>query len=385
MDGDGAAGWRAAGQAAAAAEIPGALLRSRGYLGLLVCAALLGVPISAVAFGFLALRTPVADLHRPAQGLGFDGTPAWWPMPLLAVAGLLVGADHPVPARARAGTSPPRAWPPPGPPAPAELPGIALAAMASLGPRRGPRPRGAAHRARRRAGGRAPSALVRSVDPGASAAPCWRPPGSFAAVSTLLGSPLLGAFLLMEASGLGGAMMGRGAGAGPARRGYRRADLHRPGVVDRAWARTRWPARRAATPARPTSPSSAGRSSSAWRRPSWRGGSAGSPCSCRRRVERRRVPLTVLIGLVVAGLAIALRRAAPGKAASDVLYSGQTRARPAARRTAPATRGRAGAAGGVQGAWPTAASLSGFRGGPIFPSMFVGAAGGLACSRTCPG
>jgi H+/Cl- antiporter ClcA len=32
--------------------------------------------------------------------------------------------------------------------------------------------------------------------------------GSFAAVSTLLGSPLTGAFLLMEASGLGGPMLG---------------------------------------------------------------------------------------------------------------------------------------------------------------------------------
>ena len=31
--------------------------------------------------------------------------------------------------------------------------------------------------------------------------------GSFAAVSTLLGSPRIGAFLLMEASGLGGAML----------------------------------------------------------------------------------------------------------------------------------------------------------------------------------
>ena len=31
---------------------------------------------------------------------------------------------------------------------------------------------------------------------------------SFAAISTLLGSPLAGAFLLMEASGLGGAMLG---------------------------------------------------------------------------------------------------------------------------------------------------------------------------------
>jgi H+/Cl- antiporter ClcA len=32
--------------------------------------------------------------------------------------------------------------------------------------------------------------------------------GSFAAISTLLGSPIIGAFLLMEASGLGGAMLG---------------------------------------------------------------------------------------------------------------------------------------------------------------------------------
>ena len=32
--------------------------------------------------------------------------------------------------------------------------------------------------------------------------------GSFAAISSLLGSPLLGAFLLLEASGLGGGMVG---------------------------------------------------------------------------------------------------------------------------------------------------------------------------------
>ena len=32
--------------------------------------------------------------------------------------------------------------------------------------------------------------------------------GSFAAIATLLGSPITGAFLLMEASGLGGPMLG---------------------------------------------------------------------------------------------------------------------------------------------------------------------------------
>ena len=40
--------------------------------------------------------------------------------------------------------------------------------------------------------------------------------GSFAAVSTLLGSPLLGAFLLMEASGLGGPTLGLVLLPGPA-------------------------------------------------------------------------------------------------------------------------------------------------------------------------
>ena len=45
--------------------------------------------------------------------------------------------------------------------------------------------------------------------------------GSFAAVSTLLGSPLLGAFLLMEASGLGGPTLGLRPRAGAAGVRYR--------------------------------------------------------------------------------------------------------------------------------------------------------------------
>ncbi len=36
--------------------------------------------------------------------------------------------------------------------------------------------------------------------------------GSFAAISTLLGSPIVGAFLLMEAAGLGRRVAGRGPG-----------------------------------------------------------------------------------------------------------------------------------------------------------------------------
>ena len=62
---------------------PVALLRSRNYLRLLVLAAILGVPISAVAYGFLAL---VSYLQKEIftylpHGLGFTTEPVWWPLP----------------------------------------------------------------------------------------------------------------------------------------------------------------------------------------------------------------------------------------------------------------------------------------------------------------
>ena len=72
-----------------------ALLRSRSYLVLLVFAAILGAPIAAVAYWFLYL---VADLqkwvYQPPylpKWLGFHGEPIWWPIPLVGVAGVLVG------------------------------------------------------------------------------------------------------------------------------------------------------------------------------------------------------------------------------------------------------------------------------------------------------
>ena len=57
-------------------------------------AAVIGVPVSALAYGFLKL---VAVLQTWFFGtlpkeLGFHGVPAWWPLPLLAVAGLLVSS-----------------------------------------------------------------------------------------------------------------------------------------------------------------------------------------------------------------------------------------------------------------------------------------------------
>lgn len=110
-----------------------ALLRSRSYLGLLAMAALLGVPVSAAAYGFLALVDYLQEeifTHLP-QGLGFATEPVWWPLPVLAVGGVLAGlAIARLPGMG--GPSPADGSHVHGAPAPAQLPGIVLAALATL-------------------------------------------------------------------------------------------------------------------------------------------------------------------------------------------------------------------------------------------------------------
>src|ERR1700729_2379112 len=186
---------------------PLALLRSRSYIALLVLAAIIGAPISAVAYFFLALVSKMqgwvfTDLPK---GLGFHAEPLWWPLLPLAVAGVLValtlkylpgtGGHSPADGFKMGG----------GPASPIELPGIVLAAFAtlSLGVVLGPEAPLIA------LGGGLGVIAVRLVkrDAPARTSAVVAAAGSFAAISTLLGSPLLGAFLLMEASGLAGAML----------------------------------------------------------------------------------------------------------------------------------------------------------------------------------
>src|ERR1700742_4205734 len=174
---------------------PQALLRSKSYLRLLVLAALLGVPVSAAAYGFLELVGYLQGevfTHVP-NGLGFHGAPPWWPLPVLAVAGLLVapvirflpGAGGRPPADGfKAGEGAPTA---------AQLPGVLLAALAtlSLGVVLGPE-------APLIALGGGLSVLAISLATRARPAKpvaVFPAAGSFAAVSTLFGSPIAGAFL----------------------------------------------------------------------------------------------------------------------------------------------------------------------------------------------
>ena len=186
---------------------PQALLRSNSYVKLLLLAALLGVPVSAVAYGFLELvdwlqESLFTDLP---ETLGFDSAPVWWPLPLLALSGLLAGlAVRYLPGTG--GHSPADGFKTGAPLPPIELPGVLLAALATLafGAVLGPE----APLIALGSGLGVLAVRLAARDSPPMVAVVMSTTGSFAAVSALFGSPLLGAFLLLEAAGIGGPMLG---------------------------------------------------------------------------------------------------------------------------------------------------------------------------------
>jgi hypothetical protein len=96
-------------------------------------------------------------------------------------------------------------------------------------------------------------------------------------------------------------------------------------------------------------------------------------------IERRKVLLTPVAGLVIGGLAIIFAEAT-GKGTDQVLFSGQSALPLLVQQAATWSVGALvllvickGLAYGV--------SLGGFRGGPTFPGMFIGAAAGVALSH----
>jgi len=356
---------------------PQALLRSRSYVQLLVLAALLGVPVSAASYGFLALVDWLQDalFTDLPDTLGFDSAPVWWPLPLLALSGLLAAlAIRYLPGTG--GHSPADGFHTSGPLPPVQLPGVLFAALATLafGAVLGPE---------------APLILMGSGlgvlavqlakrDAPPTAAAVMSATGSFAAISSLLGSPLIGAFLLLEASGLGGAMLVLvlvpgllAAGIGTliflgldSITGLGTFSLTVQGL--------------------PTFDHLTGADfgyaiAFGLIAPFLGRGITLLAVAVRSRVEPHMVLLMPVLGLGIAGLAIGFGEATD-KAPSEVLFSGQD------------------ALGGlISGApeWSAGAllllvvcksvayslSLSSFRGGPVFPSMFIGAAAGIAASH----
>jgi H+/Cl- antiporter ClcA len=356
---------------------PLAMLKTRSYVQLLVIAAIIGVPVSALAFGFLKLVSLLQGwlFSSLPKALGFAGTPVWWPLPLLALSGLLVGLTLTY-LPGTGGHLPAEGFKAGGAPSPAELPGVALAALAtlSLGAVLGPE----APLIAIGGGLGLLSVQLAKRDAPPTASIVIAAAGGFAAISTLFGSPILGAFLLMEASGLGGPMLAMvlvpgllAAGIGTlifvglnSLTGFGTFSLSIPGLPPFAHptvAMFGWGIVLGLAAAVLGT------------------GIRLVALSLSPVVERRAVLLTPVAGLVVAGMAIAFAEGT-GRGGSEVLFSGQSALPELVLHAAGWTVG-ALVLLVVCKSIAYAVSLSSFRGGPVFPSMFIGAAAGVAASH----
>jgi H+/Cl- antiporter ClcA len=199
--------------------------------------------------------------------------------------------------------------------------------------------------------------------------------GTFAAISTLFGSPLASAFLLMEAAGLGGAAL---------------EVVLLPGVLAAGIGSLiflglgHWTGFGEFSLSIPNLPHVGATQAGEFGWAIVIGFAAAIVGGAIRRlgllvrphVDRRLLIAAPVAGLVVAGLAI-LFGVVTGRPSTDVLFSGQTALPKLISGDAKWAVGSLllllvckGLAYGV--------SLGSFRGGPIFPSLFLGAAGGIA-------
>lgn len=356
-----------------------ALIRSRQFVVLLLLTAVIGVLVSLAAWCFLEGTYQLQDqlFHALPSDLGYDsGPPLWYLLVVLGVAGVITAfAIVRLPGRGghvaahgfAAGLSPPR-----------DLPGILLAATATigmglvLGPEAPLVALGAGValitlRATRREVPQQGLLVVAGA-------------GSFAAISFIFASPIVAAVLLIEATGIGGArqkimlipgLMAAGIGSlvslgigsitGVNTSDYALGPLPLPSLAEPTLAEFAWVIPLAIVIAVGV-------------RVIFRIGLTTEPVAARR-------PFVVLpvIGLAVAALAYAFAQITDHEAI-NVLLSGEE--------ALPGLTAHADT-------WSLAAltwlilfkgvayglSLGSFRGGPTFPALFLGAAAGVMASH----
>jgi H+/Cl- antiporter ClcA len=360
---------------------PSATLLTKGFVVLLAIAAIVGVAVSLAAWCFVELVYQIQQelYHHLPNAVGYhNGAPLWWSLPILAIAGVITalaitrlpgGGGH-IPAEGlKVGGAPTQ---------PVDLPGVVLAGLASIGMGLviGPEAplialgAGLAVAIVKLARRQAPSQLLLVV--GAA--------GSFAALSFVFSSPLIAAVILIEATGLGRSRLpiilipglvgagigslvsiGMGSFTGLSTSAYALGALplpvfHHPTAGNFAW--TIGLGLAIAVIAYLI------RTGGLW---------------TQRLAKPRPFVVLPLCGLVVSGLAIAFSQAS-GKGVNEVLFSGQD-----------ALPGLVSGAG----TWSLSAlalliffkglgysiSLGSFRGGPTFPAIFLGAAGGIMASH----
>jgi H+/Cl- antiporter ClcA len=352
--------------------------KGKAFIALLLIAAVAGLVVSLAAWLFLEAthQTQVGVFDKLPEQLGYDSAPLWWPLPVCAIAGVITagaimrlpGFGGHIPAMGLA-ASPAR---------PIDLPGVLLAALATvglgivLGPEAPLLALGsglgifAVHRAKKDA----PQQLVTVL----AAA------GSFAAVAFLFESPMIAAVLMIEATGLGGRQLtfvlipgllasaigslvsiGLGSFTGLSTSGYAIGlldlpDFPRPTVVDFLW----------------TVPLAV---------------AVALLCLAVVLLGRHVQPLVMrapfllipIAGVAVAGLAIVFTQVTD-KGVEQVLFSGQDAIGPLAANPGAWSVGALAAVLLFKGlAWGV--SLGAFRGGPTFPAMFLGVAAGALASH----
>jgi H+/Cl- antiporter ClcA len=356
------------------------LVESKSFAVLLLVAAVVGLVVSLGSWAFLELTTQMQTwvfVDAPS-GLGFGaGEPVWWPVPILLVAGLVVafaiarlpgnGGHVAAHGLAAGGTFDVRT-----------LPGILLAAVATigLGLVLGPEAPLLAL-----GGGLALLTLRLSRREQPPQVPVLiAAVGSFAAMTSLFGNPVVAAVIIIEAAAIGGArlrlvllpgLIGAGVGTlvtiglgsfqGLSTSDYAISALAlpafpRPDVADFGWAILL--AAVIAVGARLLM--------------------QGGLWTERLAVQRPYVVAPV-VGVIVAVLAIVFDQVT-GKGQGQVLFDGQA-ALPGLVSSASTWSLGALAFLLVCKGLAYGLSLGSFRGGPTFPAIFLGAAAGIMASH----
>src|ERR1700761_3163711 len=303
---------------------PSSTLLSKGFLVLLVIAAVVGVLVSIAAWCFVELTYQAQRelyTHLP-NAVGYhNGPPLWWPLPILAIAGLITafaivrlpGNGGHIAAKGLAIGG--------GPTQPIVVPGVVLAGLASIGMGVVIGPEGPLIAL---GGGLAVATikLARKQAP-SQILVVMAATGSFAALSFVFSSPIIAAVILIEATGLGRARLpvvlipglvgagigslvsvGMGSFTGLSSSAYALAPLALPPFHQPTAANFGWTIALALAVALVAHLIRTG------------------GLLTLRVVKPRPLVLLPVCGLVVSGLAIAFSQAT-GKGVSEVLFSGQ--------------------------------------------------------------
>lgn len=368
----------AATGAAPDAVDPVAVITSKEYRKLLIIVAIIGLLVSLAAWGLLTLIPLIQDgaFEDLPSALGFDEAPWWWPLPIVTVAGAITalvivrapggGGGVPADGLASGGLTPPNT-----------LPGILLAAFATLGLGLvlGPSSPVIA------LGAGLSVFLMRRVaqDVPEQVLPVVAVAGSFAALAMVFSSPVIAAVILIEAAGLGGAMLpvillpgllaagigslvylGLGSLTGLSTAAYAIQPLSLSSIDDLTVPMFAWILLLAPIAALVGHAVVQG------------GGAVA------RIVSKRPLLLVPAAGILVAACAIAFSEIT-GETDYVVLFSGSRALNPIVEQTATLSAGTLAALLIFKSiAWGI--SMGSFRGGPVFPAIFLGTAGGLFAS-----